>query len=313
MVSFFVTIAVIPWIKKLGFRYKLLDFSNSRKNKDHIPKVRIGGLAFFISYLTSIFLLLIFSYLNNTIIFDRNFLFLIIIVSSGFFGIGFADDKFSLSPIRRLFIQYILAVLITIKGFKIEIIDLSFLQSSLSSIYIPKVISILLTSTWIVGIINCINWIDGLDGLAAGCSLIMFITLFLISYIKDQLIISIIAIIFAAICLGFLRFNFKPAKIIMGDGGSYLLGFSLAYLTILSGTDPIKGLDVRVPILILFYPLIDMMAVIFNRIKNQKLPIYPDKNHLHHRLLKVFKNEVLTVKILYLMTIVPCIILLSFN
>jgi len=310
-VTFLVTTLVIPWVKALGVRYKLLDFPDNRKSKYHIPKVRIGGLAFFIGFITSIFLLLIFSYFNNNIILDNNFLFLIVIISAGFFGIGFTDDMFSLSPIWRLFLQYFLATFICIKGLKIEFLDLSILKSSLNPIYIPNFLSIILTSTWIVGIINCINWIDGLDGLAAGCSLIMFITLFLISYSKSQFTVSIISLIFSAICMGFLRFNFKPAKILMGDGGSYLLGFSLAYLTILSGSDPIKGLDLRVPTLILFYPLIDMVAVIVNRIKNKTLPIYPDKSHFHHRILKAVNNEVLTVSILYLITIFPCIIVLS--
>ena len=118
IVAFLVTIIVIPWVKEIGVQYKLLDFPDNRKNKYHIPKVRIGGVAFFISYLSGIFLLLISSYFNKSIILDKNFLFLIIVISTGFFGIGFADDIYSLPPIRRLFLQYILAAFISIKGFK---------------------------------------------------------------------------------------------------------------------------------------------------------------------------------------------------
>ena len=308
--TFLITFLLIPFIKKIGLRYKFLDFPDKRKTNFHIPKVRIGGLAFYISYLISLAFFIIFFYFKKDFLIDKELFSLIVITSSGYFAIGFADDKFSLSPISRLFLQYFLATLISIKGLAISTVDLSFLDFPFKSIEIPRLASIVITSTWIVGIINAINWIDGMDGLAAGCSFIMFITLFFISYLNNQLFLGVIAIIFSAICLGFLKYNFKPAKILMGDGGSYLLGFSISYLTILSSNDLNQGLDIRVPLLVLLYPILDMIVVIFNRLKNKLPPIYPDKSHLHHRIFKISNNETLTVSILYFITILPCIFLL---
>ncbi len=303
------TIFINPKIRKIGINYKIIDLPNSRKSKS-IKRVRIGGLGIYITYIVSFLIFICLLFLKGENLFANNLLFLPLLSSGFFFLIGFLDDKYSLSPLLRLLLQFLTAVYIWINGIRVDLIDISFLNLSSQTISIPIILSFFITCIWFLGTINAINWIDGLDGLATGCALIMFGSIFIINFLNDNLFNSVNSIILIGICIGFLKYNFRPAKLLMGDGGSYFLGFFLAYLALYAGIDVEKGLDIRIPFLILLYPLVDMTFVIFNRLRNKSSPFYPDQKHFHHKLLKYGFEETSTVFIIYFICLFSTSILL---
>ena len=151
-----------------------------------------------------------------------------------FFLVGFAEDIFKISMKFRLFLQVLISSLVWFQGVQIKEIDLSYLFPQSQIIFIPEIISFFITAFWIVAITNSFNWIDGLDGLSAGVSIITTLSLVLLINSIGTSSIMILMIALIGSCLGFLFFNFNPAKIFMGDGGSYLIGSLIAFLYIFS-------------------------------------------------------------------------------
>ena len=192
----------------------------------------------------------------------------------------------------------------------IDRIDFSYISPNFSNVELPATISYLITVFWIVGIINAFNWIDGADGLAAGIFIIASFSFLIIEYTSGvQYLTCILASVIGPV-IAFFIFNYNPAKILMGDAGSYFLGFNLSIASFISSTDTDLGLNFEVVLLIMFIPIIDMAYVIFNRIQKGKSPFIPDKTHLHHRLLESGLNQKETVKIIWGVSIILSIIAL---
>jgi UDP-GlcNAc:undecaprenyl-phosphate GlcNAc-1-phosphate transferase len=164
-------------------------------------------------------------------------------------------------------------------------------------------LSLPITVIWLVGMANAINWIDGLDGLAAGVSGIAAVVMLIVTLFMDQLAAALIAASLAGGALGFLRYNFNPAEIFMGDGGSYFMGFTLAGIAVIGLVKTTAITAVVLPYLILAVPIMDMSAVIISRVKDGKSPFTADKSHLHHRLLKAGISHRLTVLFIYALTL----------
>jgi UDP-N-acetylmuramyl pentapeptide phosphotransferase/UDP-N-acetylglucosamine-1-phosphate transferase len=144
--------------------------------------------------------------------------------------------------------------------------------------------------------------LDGLDGLAAGVSGIAAVALLSVSFSLQQPAAGLLAAALAGACLGFLRHNFNPARIFMGDGGSYFLGFALAAVSIVGPAKGLTSVSLLLPLLILSLPLADMSAVIMGRLSEGRSPFYPDRRHLHHRLLRAGLSHRRTVVLIYAFT-----------
>ena len=285
--TFLITSIFVEPVNKLGLRFNIVDIPNSRKT--HSKKiVRVGGLAIFLGLITSS---LIFSYIGwiNIDLFEYQKITFILFFTLCVFLIGLTDDINSISPFSRLIFQVIISCGIWDKLISIKAIDLSFLSPNLGTYDLPASLSLILTILIIVSMINSYNWQDGLDGLAAGGALLSatgfsFIILCLTSNTSEVLYIWI----FSGACLGFLRFNYYPSKILMGDSGSYLIGLNLAIFACISYDYLIKSeysqYSILIPILILFVPMIDMCFVIFSRIAEKRSPFFPDGRHLHYKL-----------------------------
>ena len=165
----------------------------------------------------------------------------------------------------------------------------------------PKVIAFLVTVLWIVGITNTINLIDGLDGLAAGITCIACLSVAYTAYVTDREVTCMLSLGLAGATLGFLFWNFHPAKIFMGDAGSMLLGYLLASVSLL-GDKPTKGTTLFatiIPILILALPIFDTAFAIIRRMANHKPIMQADKGHLHHRIMAMGFGQRRTVLALY--------------
>jgi UDP-GlcNAc:undecaprenyl-phosphate GlcNAc-1-phosphate transferase len=218
-----------------------------------------------------------------------------------FFVIGLADDLFALPPWPRLAGRSGGHGGLEPGGS--DRCHRSALRLAVRGHPLPEPLSLLATVIWLVGITNAINWLDGLDGLAAGVSGIAAVGLLSVSFSACiQPPLDLLAAALAGSCLGFLRHNFNPARIFMGDGGSYFLGFALAAISIVG---PAKGLD-HVSLLL---PLLDPVVAAGRHVRGDHgppqrgaSPFYPDRRHLHHRLLRAGFSHRRTVLLIYAFT-----------
>tara|TARA_B100000212_G_C27383905_1_gene538289 strand:+ start:2725 stop:3606 length:882 start_codon:yes stop_codon:yes gene_type:complete len=224
--------------------------------------------------------------------------------------IGLIDDVLNLNAFLRLISQLILGGLTWLFGIRIDNLQIDIFSYNYN-FDLPIVCSLIISIIWVAGIINAINWMDGLDGLAASFTLTAGVAFLLISsdYNTNTILLSSSAL--AGTCLGFLKFNKNPARILMGDGGSYFLGYILSLLAILSCFYRSNSLGIETdlyilltPMLILFLPLFDMFFVICLRLKKGFSPFKGDNNHLHHRLIRMGYNERVAVKIIISLSIV---------
>jgi UDP-GlcNAc:undecaprenyl-phosphate GlcNAc-1-phosphate transferase len=170
-------------------------------------------------------------------------------------------------------------------------------------IELSEPVSWIVTILWLVGMTNAINWIDGLDGLAAGVSGIAATIMLFVCLFADRPAAALIAAALAGGTLGFLRYNFNPAQIFMGDGGSYYLGFTLAAVGIVGLIKSSTVTAVLLPYVILAVPIVDMSAVIIDRLRSGNSPFIADKRHLHHRLLSAGLSHRSTVLFIYCLTL----------
>lgn len=298
--SILISSLLTPLLIRFGYKYNCLDYPSDRKiHKKEV--VNIGGVNFIFGIIAIYISIYFLAKLDIISTFDINinlFPFLILINLIIFFT-GLFDDKYSLPPYIRLIMQFACSSLIWNSGLKIGTFDITFLFSNSQIIYFPDWLSLIITMVWISGIINAINWLDGMDGLAAGVSLFLSLGILILSLQIQNYFALIIAVSIVGLTFGFLLYNSKPAKIIMGDSGSNLLGLNLALSSIILLKDNLRLGILPISFLIFLVPIMDMIKVIFIRIKNGKSPFYPDKNHLHHQLLNFGFTEKKVILIIY--------------
>ncbi|MGL5795561.1 MAG: glycosyltransferase family 4 protein [Waterburya sp.] len=303
LIAFLVSVTFVLWtipdVKTLGLKLGIVDQPNARKiHKD--PVVRVGGVSIFAGTITALSIIWLLGGFNAFESSKVNELWVVIIGSILFFIIGFADDLFNLTPISRLLMQVAVAAGCWYMGVRIEFLSLPFYSYSLVQIYW---LSLPVTVFWLVGMANAINWIDGVDGLAAGVSGIAAFVMLVVTLFMDQPAAGLIAAALAGGALGFLRYNFNPAQIFMGDGGAYFMGFTLAAVGVIGLVKTTAITAVLLPYLILAVPILDMSAVILSRISKGKSPFIADKSHLHHWLLKSGISQRQTVLFIYSLTV----------
>ena len=281
-----------PFVIKIAHKLGAIDVPKDNRRVHSEPIPRLGGIAIFLGFLISA---LFFIPINKEVL--GIFLASLIIVS-----MGVIDDTITLGAKTKLFVQIFCAILVTFFGVKIEFITNPF-DSSTGMLYLG-ILSLPITVFWIVGITNTVNLIDGLDGLAAGVSAISAITLALISYLNGEIMPAMLLVALAGGAVGFLPFNFNPAKIFMGDTGSLFLGFTLAVVSIEGAIKSAATLAIVVPVLALGIPIFDTTFAIIRRANAGKPIMEADKGHLHHRLLDRGLSQKQTVVSLYSMSFI---------
>ncbi len=209
--------------------------------------------------------------------------------------IGIIDDAYGMQPPVKLFLQLSAALVTVIMGVRIEFFSLPFG----GIIALPAFVGGSLTVLWIVGVTNTINLIDGVDGLAAGVSLIAGITLFTVAILLKRFDVALLASAFCGATFAFLKFNFSPASIFMGDTGSLLLGYMLACMSVLGVLKSAAALALAIPLLALGIPILDTIAAIVRRVKHRTHIFRADDQHLHHRLLRMGFTQKQVVWVIY--------------
>ena len=293
------TALVVPLVRRLGLAYGLTDTPDPRKQHT-TPMVRLGGIGIVFGFSVALAITWSLGGFADLPASKDQLIWTTLAGALCFFVIGLADDLFALPPLPRLAGQLLVAMAVWSQGVRIGAVTLPF-DSGLS-LPLPALLSLLATVVWLVGITNAINWLDGLDGLAAGVSGIAAIALLSVSFSLHQTGAGLLAAALAGACLGFLRHNFNPARIFMGDGGSYFLGFSLAAISLVGPAKELTTVSLLLPLLILSLPLADMSAVIMGRVSDGRSPFYPDRRHLHHRLLRAGFSHRRTVVLIYAFT-----------
>jgi UDP-GlcNAc:undecaprenyl-phosphate GlcNAc-1-phosphate transferase len=314
IVSFLITPVVRSVAKKLG----AFDLPGERKVHDK-PIPRLGGFSIFVTFN----LILIITSQVDFFFFPPNFLKGInfpwlLIASIIILGAGATDDLRRIPVGVKFFFQILAGVIIALTCSKIEVISLPFGSIQLGIWSIP------VTVLWVVAITNAINLLDGLDGLAAGTSFIVCLAMLGISLLNQNIGIALTSIILAGSILGFLRYNFHPATIFLGDSGSYFLGFVLSVLPLLGGLKGTTTFAILIPILALGLPIMDTGLSMLRRLlkslhivevdqeKNVVKFFFldgfsvfrADRNHIHHRLLQMGFTQKKAVIFLYAISLI---------
>jgi UDP-GlcNAc:undecaprenyl-phosphate/decaprenyl-phosphate GlcNAc-1-phosphate transferase len=282
-ICFIASIILTPLVKKLAFKIGATDQPNQRKVHQKIMP-RLGGLAIFLSFMIGVIILQP----------ENNYAMAILAGAVIIVLTGVLDDMIELSAKVKLLGQIVAAVLVVVwGGAQVEFINLPFGgQIEFGFMSIP------LTIVWIVGVTNAINLIDGLDGLAAGVSSIALITIAGMAVIMGDTFVAVMAAILLVSTLGFLIYNFHPAKIFMGDTGALFLGYMISVLALL-GFKNITVVSLIIPVIILGVPISDTFYAIIRRFLNKQPLSAPDKSHLHHCLLRMGYSHKQTVLIIY--------------
>ncbi|WP_102344845.1 glycosyltransferase family 4 protein [Bacillus sp. Marseille-P3661] len=286
VICFLSSIALTPLVKKFALYIGAIDKPNQRKVHERIMP-RLGGLAIYISMMIGFLVMRP----------DEPYTWAVIVGATVIMLTGAFDDRFEISPKVKLLGQILAAAVVIIGGVQIPVINVPFIETQINLGYF----SIPFTLLWIVGITNAINLIDGLDGLAAGVSSIVLITIAAMGMVMGNAFVVMASTVLLASTLGFLIYNFHPAKIFMGDTGALLLGFMISIISIL-GFKEITVFSLVLPIVILGVPISDTFFAIIRRIVNKKPLSAPDKSHLHHCLLKLGYSHRQTVLIIYAMS-----------
>ena len=292
LVAAVVSFAATPLVKKLAVSVGAMDIPKDNRRMHKTPIPRLGGLAIFAAFVVSV---LLFAQINREM---RGILIgsLIIVI------LGVLDDIYSLRALPKFLVQILAAVVVVLHGCRIDFISHPIVPSAATSQRLGSVGSVAVTILWIVAITNAVNFIDGLDGLAVGVSGISAATMLVVAIlVAEQNIAIIMAALFGA-CLGFIPYNFNPAKIFMGDTGSTFLGFILATMSIQGLFKLYAIISFAVPFLILGIPIFDICFAVIRRLARGQNPMTADREHVHHRLIDMGFDQKQSVMITYMLS-----------
>jgi UDP-GlcNAc:undecaprenyl-phosphate/decaprenyl-phosphate GlcNAc-1-phosphate transferase len=279
LVALFLTILLTPMVRSFAPGIGALDQPNARKvHTGNIP--RTGGLAIYGGFMVALIIGLLVAWARGAHINPKP------LIGVGLGGTivlltGFIDDIRRLKPLTKLIWQIVGTAVAIACG-----VEISYISNPFNGLLFLGFLAIPLTLIWIVGMTNAVNLIDGLDGLAAGVTAISAGTLFFVALRTHQIGAALLMVALAGAALGFLRYNFNPASVFLGDSGSYFLGFVLAASSIVGVFKTTLVVALIIPILILGVPIFDTTFAIVRRLKDKKSPLAADNKHIHHLLLR---------------------------
>ncbi len=286
VVAALVTALVTPLSILLAPKLGAMDVPKDKRRVHNKPMPRFGGIAIYAGIMVG---LALFAQ-------AQRHLPAIMVGCTLIYILGAVDDLKGMKPIVKLIGQIICATVVFAMGLRISFVTNWFGEGHMD---LGIAVCYIVTVLWLVAITNAVNLVDGLDGLAAGISAISALSIAYVSYIHGWYPPTICMMVVAGACLGFLPFNFHPAKTFMGDGGSQLLGFAIASLSILGTVKSATLVVVVIPALVLGLPIIDtIMAIVRRTLRHQSIGT-ADKEHLHHRILRAGFGQRRAVLLMY--------------
>ena len=297
ILSFLLSLGSMPLIIHFCNKHNIFDYQDERKI--HTGKIsRLGGVGIALSFLVSAAVYLVF---NKEISLIKS----LPILVAGFIIFLFAllDDLLTLPATAKLIVQLIAAGIVTFSGFRF---------TQIFNWQLPLIISYILTFGWILGVINAYNLIDGLDGLCGTLSITAVITLGVLFQLAGNPEAGLCFILAGSI-LGFLCFNWPPAKLFMGDDGSQFLGFLISVIPLYTSSgDSFEFNKFLIMIIVTSFPVFDTIAAIWRRLRDKKPIMSPDKSHLHHKLLNLGYSKTQALYLIaFIQTLLCLVIVLS--
>ena len=271
VIAFIVSYILTPYMARVGKKQNMVDIPGHRKiHEEAIPN--LGGIVIFFGFLLSLLFVIQIEGQFRALLIGGVIILLL----------GVIDDIANLSPKHKFVIQMLPALIVII--YNSDLIN-NFIVNQLKSLDLLGYLLYPILIFWIVGVTNSINIIDGLDGLACGVSFIALVTFLILGLRQNLEALSLISIALAGSMLAFLRFNFYPAKIFLGDSGSTFAGFMLASVGALWVLNSGNAFFIFIPVIILALPIFDTLFAIWRRYRGHHPIFQADKEHLHHRLL----------------------------
>lgn len=307
-----VTLVATPLVRRLAVRFLIIVEPDARRVHE-TPTPTVGGAAMFVGFLVA---MAVASQLGafRLVFTGSSEPFGIVVAAGVIFAVGMADDLRDMSPPAKMSGQVLAGAVLYLFGVTMLFFRVPFFGTTL---VLSPDLSPVLTVLWVVGIANAVNFIDGLDGLAAGIIAIGAGAFFVYShqFLAAQGPLTspgpLVAVIACGVCVGFLPYNFHPARIFMGDAGAMLIGLLMAASTMSVVGDSAVGYSGRtfftfapilIPIFILGIPLLDTAFALVRRASRRTSPAVADKNHLHHRLMRLGHGQTRAVLILWAWT-----------
>lgn len=282
LIATFASLILTPVIRRLCERFKLLDvpLDGRRMHSKAVP--RLGGVAIYLACVIALSTLpFVDNLLTQTLRGYTPEVFVALIPATLVFFFGVYDDLRGTNATVKFAALGLIAALFFIMGGRIEVLAIPFL----GAVHLPLALSFLVTVFWLVGIANAFNLIDGMDGLASGAALFSSLVILVVSFAQGQPLMIIFSLTLCGALAGFLRYNFNPASIFLGDSGALFVGFSLAALSVLESQKATTAVAVVIPILAFGLPVVDTGVTIARRLISRKPVFQGDNEHIHHMLI----------------------------
>jgi UDP-GlcNAc:undecaprenyl-phosphate GlcNAc-1-phosphate transferase len=306
LIALVVVLVSTPLMIRLATHLGVIDQTGDARRVHTVPTPRIGGVAVFLGFAFALFTVLGFSlsspfslvpsaiHVNQAqqidILTDQyeNARKVVGLLFGGLLilGVGLWDDIMGMRPRNKLLAQIVVASIAMLYGFVIDGTTNPFNHNPNTNwIEFPWYVGVPLTLVWYVGMMNAINFIDGLDGLLSGVATISAVVIFVISILHTNPVVALIMMALAGSALGFLPYNFNPARIFLGDAGSLFIGFVFATVTIIGEGKQAIAMSLLVPLVVLALPILDTAAAIVRRAFAGKRIAEADRGHFHHQLI----------------------------
>ncbi len=283
-------------VRDLATRRGWVSVPQDGRHVHQSPLPRLGGVAIFLAFSFSLGV-----WLGLSLIFPRlvdgrapNTILQIYVPACLIFCLGIYDDLRGAGPYLKLAVQAIAAAMLFAGGMRVLNLPLIFGSHSL-----PWFVGLPLTVLWVVAITNAFNLIDGLDGLAAGSALFSTMVVFVVSLVTHSWLVSLMSVTLAGAILGFLRFNFNPATIFLGDSGSLFIGFMLSALALEGAQKAPTFVAVAIPVVSFGLPILETLLSILRRLISGRPIFTADREHIHHKLLQMGFSHRQVVIVLY--------------
>jgi UDP-GlcNAc:undecaprenyl-phosphate GlcNAc-1-phosphate transferase len=280
--ALFLSLAATPILRRICERYGWVDLPHEQRRIHSRAIPRLGGVAIYIATVSTLASLTLFDNLvTQTLRAQWGKLLVVLLPATLLLLFGIYDDLRGTSPGLKLLAQTLVGILFFEMGGRIEGLSVPFM----GSIELPHVVGLALTIVWIVGISNAFNLIDGMDGLAAGAALFASLVMLVISFIMGNPLVIVFTLVLSGALIGFLRYNFNPASIFLGDSGSLFVGFLLAALSVQGMQKASTAIAVAIPLMAFALPVIDTGFTVVRRLLSGRPLFQSDREHIHHMLL----------------------------
>ena len=276
------SLIITPVVRRLCERFQLLDVPTDSRRLHTKAIPRLGGVAIYLSCLTALSTLpFVDNLLTQTLKARWSDIFVALVPATLVLILGIVDDLRGTNATVKFTVLGLIATLFYFLGGHIDALSIPFV----GTVELPPVLSFAITILWLVGIANAFNLIDGMDGLASGAALFSSLVILIISISQSRPLMTVVALVLCGALAGFLRYNFNPASIFLGDSGALFVGFTLAALSVLSAQKATTTVAIVIPILAFGFPMVDTAMTMGRRLISRRPMFQGDNEHIHHMLL----------------------------